>query len=52
MLVRLVVEHRRAGVRYPAGTLLEVRDDEGMVLVQDAIAVPLRDTGVLARETR
>lgn len=50
MLIRLVEEHRRAGTKYPAGIVLEVRDDEGMVLVQDGIAVPCTDE--LARETR
>lgn len=52
MVVRLVEEHRRAGVKYAPGDVLEVRDDEAMILVQDGIAVPLRDGDVFARESR
>lgn len=50
MVVRLVKEHRRAGIRFPAGELLEVRGDEAMSLVRDGIAVPCTED--LACETR
>lgn len=51
MIVRLVRQHRRAGVLHSPGELLEVRSDEAMVLVQDGIAVPC-STEDLARESR
>jgi hypothetical protein len=52
VFVRLVGEHRRAGVLYRAGRVLEVREDEAMVLIQDGLAVPLRSPDVFAKESR
>jgi hypothetical protein len=42
-LVRLVEGHRRGTTFLFPGTLLELPDAEAMVLVQDGIAVPVRD---------
>ncbi len=52
MFVRLVKQHRRGGTTYDPGITIQVRDDEGMVLIQDGVAVPLRGTDVFAREVR
>lgn len=51
MLVRLVTELRRRGRLLEPGSVIEVRDREALVLLQDGAAVPV-EPAEFARETR